>query len=390
MVSAVAVDTVYVDVNVNGQASRNIKDYASFDTAKTAVREYARASCKNFSINTKDQADSTVLSVTIDKSVYPAYTSCLELYKDGVRVSQTPGYNGRSLTVDFKYVPPSGSINAEVNFTGINIKPAGAATCSMFGYGKSNLSPNGIAGLQSFVFRMEPNAVYSVYCALTATAPLNNFTTVFLYTSKGSSFQALLYNGQGHDEIKRIARLETRMTELKAKLNIAPDGRTLQPKRVCAGNACVAGRGNSIVFQHKATGFVRAEFDFTKITSVANLDRFKIYTGPTLAANTDSYFFVSKENRMGVWSMSKSRPDMKLVATKYCTDHYDWDCITSFTPVCRNVTTPAKAGAGSTDPRVALPGHRVWCGTDEFLQGWTPKRSYDNVWFEFTCCKLPR
>ena len=113
---------------------------------------------------------------------------CLQLAAGGVKVTQTSGYVGNSLSFNIKFFP--NAAGAWANFTGVTIYPPGSATCSVMG--------NGAAASNNFVFKLEPFVMYSVDCQIVSNfsdiGSTRNVTDVKISNSVSGVFSGLLYH----------------------------------------------------------------------------------------------------------------------------------------------------------------------------------------------------
>ncbi|KAG2489880.1 hypothetical protein HYH03_011682 [Edaphochlamys debaryana] len=191
---------------------------------------------------TSSSAEVAYLSQTVDPNIVAAYTACLDLYDEGVRISQKTGIGAKSFAVDIKFMPTQPGASATL--TGVTIYPAGTAVCRMMGCAStlttSSLSaaaltdggdtlPAGVSTRaaaaggnppprskspppkspppaakpttssctvsSSMNFKLQPTAVHTIQCEVAGkVAPDSKITEVYISTSVGGTYRGMLYH----------------------------------------------------------------------------------------------------------------------------------------------------------------------------------------------------
>ncbi|KAG2489144.1 hypothetical protein HYH03_012370 [Edaphochlamys debaryana] len=334
----VAVDVIsygYVGVDVSGGASSKFSDNHTFDEAKSSLSTYKQHSCDSSSVQSANDASVQQLQQMIEPAVYSAYTSCLKMHSTGVTFSQALASSGRAVALDITFSQPGFLARAFV--TGLQVYPPGAAACSLisaFGGAPNPAVP--------FYFELEPYAMYTIYCYLTESAPLDGYTDITIFNTGTGAFHALLFNKPTAGTTARLDSLMAQYEDLVSVLDPQPDG-GVQVQGLCVGAGCVRAALDEthIAWQSKAQLAANeipkgpavdtvALWNFQDINDGTHLDVMDVFTNATNIApeagypSYAPYFYLNADNAMGMWSPTNYGAGQVLADSTYmeCSPDY--------------------------------------------------------------------
>ncbi|KAG2489145.1 hypothetical protein HYH03_012371 [Edaphochlamys debaryana] len=122
-------------VKVAGGASYNFEDDHQFSVAQEAAAAYKSHACSQSDSSSGSTASLATLSQagpgghergpTIEPAVFAAYTSCIKMFKTGLKVTQVFSMADQTSTnIDLEFIG-----NYEAYVTGVRVYPPGAANC---------------------------------------------------------------------------------------------------------------------------------------------------------------------------------------------------------------------------------------------------------------------
>eukprot|EP00898_Chlorokybus_atmophyticus_P007837 jgi/Chlat1/8054/Chrsp73S07523 len=180
-----------------------------FSLFQNNAYEYKRTSCGASLASSSADASVQYINNWIDPNVISSWQSCVKNFATGTAIQSVNGVNGDSVTLNILFSSSVSGATASLN--GYSVTPTRAAVCTLFGPKVTTTAKT------SLVFPLAPSVAYNVYCVINATQ-LTRAIDVFVYTSPGGYYHAILYNAISPTQ---IARLQAQIVNLQAQVSSA-------------------------------------------------------------------------------------------------------------------------------------------------------------------------
>eukprot|EP00898_Chlorokybus_atmophyticus_P006766 jgi/Chlat1/7090/Chrsp57S06781 len=199
--------------------------------------EYQDHGCSASSSSASSSHDLKYINNWVDPNIISAWQSCVKNFATGTTIQSTTGVNGDSVALNIVFDSTVSGATASLN--GYSVTPAKAAACTLYG-------PKVTSSAQlSLVWPLATSVTYNVYCVINATG-LTRAVDVFIYTSPGGYYHAILYNAPAPAQLAKLqalvnqqgATLNNRVNQQGAMLNnrINQQGAALQAASAQVGS----------------------------------------------------------------------------------------------------------------------------------------------------------
>ncbi|KAG2499716.1 hypothetical protein HYH03_002651 [Edaphochlamys debaryana] len=212
-------------VGGSGGYSEYFSNSYDFEEAKKSASAYRSSNCGSSDITSANDARVAQLG---------------QLYESGLRVTQTQGWSGRSLALDFWFTPATGGGHTAF-VTGLEVVPEGHAKCTLLRADNRVIDP-----AKPFYFEIYNKTMHTIVCMLTDLAPPDSWTDIYVFTTATGTYHALLFNKISTATRGRLTALKDKTKALRTTLS--PDRLTgqLNVKQLCVGSGCMVPEASRI------------------------------------------------------------------------------------------------------------------------------------------------
>ncbi|KAG2499714.1 hypothetical protein HYH03_002649 [Edaphochlamys debaryana] len=256
-------------------------------------------------------------------------------------------------------------------------------------------SPLG-GGPDPFRFLMEQSVKYTIICQVTDLAPPSGYVDIWLSTSVSGAYHTVIWNAPEKDFRTEVLETESIIEDLAQYIPLDRSG-NFNPPKVCVGPACLTGDENVLKFSDRtAPNSTLLELDIRGDKTSATDNLMKVFTAPGGVPARAPFFYVRRDKTSGVLAPANvfnnwpNGPNIgRLTADMVCTN--GTDCIYSFTPICRTLTTPYQPATTVKQ----LAGLSMYCGDAgyprEHLGSMRMESDgFGRLRYRYTCCRYPK